>query len=40
MAEKIFAVRREKCGKIIGRLNGATMIALGPLLNFAVGLRD
>jgi mRNA interferase MazF len=40
MAEKIFAVRREKCGKIIGRLNGATMIALGPLLNFVVGLRD
>ncbi len=40
MVDKIFAVRRDKCGKIIGRLDDATMLALGPLLTFVVGMGD
>lgn len=40
MVDKIFAAKREKCGKVIGRLDQATMVALGPLLTFVVGLRD
>ncbi len=40
MVDKIFAVRREKCGKVIGRLDQATMMALGPLLTFVVGVRE
>jgi len=40
MVDKIFAVKREKCGKVIGRLDHATMMALGPLLTFVVGMRE
>jgi len=40
MVDKIFAAKREKCGKVIGRLDEATMLALGPLLTFVVGVRE
>lgn len=40
MADKIFAVRREKCGKVIGNVDDVTMLALGRLLAFIVGVAD
>lgn len=40
MVDKIIATRRDKCGKVIGRLDEATMMALGPLLTFVMGMGD
>jgi mRNA-degrading endonuclease toxin of MazEF toxin-antitoxin module len=40
MVDKIFAAKREKCGKVIGRLDGATMLALGQLLMFVLGVAE
>lgn len=40
MVDKIFAVKREKCGKVVGRLDEATMLALGAMVAFVVGVRD
>jgi len=38
MVEKIFAVRRDKCGKVVGRMDEVTMLALGAMLAFVVGV--
>jgi mRNA interferase MazF len=40
MVDKIMAVRRDRCGEPIGRADTATMLALGGLLAFAVGVAD
>jgi mRNA interferase MazF len=40
MADKIIATRRDKFGKVIGRLDEATMLALGAMLAFVVGVAD
>ena len=40
MVDKIMAVRREKCGLAIGRLDEASMLALNRLLALVVGLAD
>lgn len=40
MVDKIMAVRREKCGPPIGRLDEAAMLALDRLLALVVGLAD
>jgi len=33
-------VRRDRCGLPIGRVDAATMIALGRLLAFVIGIAD
>jgi mRNA interferase MazF len=40
MVDKIMAVRRDRCGAPIGRADPATMLALGRLLAFVVGVAD
>jgi len=40
MAEKIFAVRRVKCGAVIGHLPEAAKIALNRMLVEVIGLGD
>lgn len=40
MVDKIMAVRRDKCGPPIGRLDEAGMLALNRLLALVVGLAD
>lgn len=40
MVDKIVAVRRDKCGPAIGRLDEAAMLALNRLLALVVGLAD
>jgi len=40
MAEKIIAVRRDKVGKQIGHVDRPTMLALGQLLTFVIGVAD
>jgi mRNA interferase MazF len=40
MVEKIVAVKREKCGRVIGHLPRASMRALNPMLAFVMGLSD
>ena len=40
MVDKIMAVRRERCGAPIGRVDDAALLALGRLLAFVVGLAD
>ena len=40
MVDKIMAVRRERCGAPIGRIDDAALLALGRLLAFVVGLAD
>ena len=40
MVDKIMAVRREKCGPPIGRLDEAATLALNRLLALVVGLAD
>jgi mRNA interferase MazF len=40
MADKILAVRRDRCSPPIGRVDAATMIALGRLLAFVTGIAD
>ena len=40
MVDKIMAVRRDRCGAPIGRANDATLLALGRLLAFVVGIAD
>lgn len=40
MVDKIMAVRRDRCGGPIGRADGPTMLALGRLLAFAIGVAD
>jgi mRNA interferase MazF len=38
MVDKIFAVRRDKCGSIIGRLDDAAMAELDVALTLMIGL--
>ncbi|MDE8348444.1 MAG: type II toxin-antitoxin system PemK/MazF family toxin [Acidocella sp.] len=40
MVDKIFAIRRDKCGAVIGRIDQATILALDRLLMFVVGVAD
>jgi mRNA interferase MazF len=38
MVDKIIAVRRDRCGAPIGRIDDAVLLALGRMLAFVVGL--
>ena len=40
MVDKIMAVRRDKCGPAIGRLDEAAMLVLNRLLALVIGLAD
>ena len=40
MVDKIMAVRRDRCGMPIGRADDGTLLALGRLLAFVVGVAD
>lgn len=40
MVDKIMAVRRDKCGPAIGRLDEAATLALNRLLVLVIGLAD
>ena len=40
MVEKIFAVRRERCGPAIGRLDSPTLARLDEILALVIGLAD
>jgi mRNA interferase MazF len=40
MVEKIMAVRREKCGPQIGRLDAAALVSLGRMLALMIGIAD
>ena len=40
MVDKIMAVRRDRCGNPIGRIDDATLLALGRLLAFVIGIAD
>jgi mRNA interferase MazF len=40
MADKIFAVRRGKCGPVIGRLPDEGILALDEMLAVVIGLAD
>jgi mRNA interferase MazF len=40
MVDKIMAVRRDRCGEPVGRIDKATLLALGRLLAFIVGIAD
>ena len=40
MIDKVFAVRRAKCGPPIGRLDDATLIGLGRMLGLVMGIAD
>lgn len=39
-ADKLMTARREKCGKVIGRMEDAAMLQLGGLLAAILGLAD
>jgi mRNA interferase MazF len=40
MVDKIIAMRRDKCGQVIGRLNEAELLGLNRLLALVVGIAD
>jgi mRNA interferase MazF len=40
MVDKIMAVRRDRCGAPIGQADDGTLLALGRLLAFVVGVAD
>ena len=40
MVDKIVAVRRDKCGGIIGRFDVANLVALNRMLSLVVGIAD
>jgi mRNA interferase MazF len=40
MVEKMIALRREKCGPPIGRLDAPTLTALGRMLALMIGVAD
>lgn len=40
MVDKIRAVRRDRCGAPIGRVDEAALLALGRLLAFVIGIAD
>ena len=40
MIDKIMAVRRDRCGESIGKVDAPTMLALNRLLAFVLGIAD
>jgi mRNA interferase MazF len=40
MVDKIIAMPREKCGRIIGRIEETALIALNHMLSVVIGLAD
>lgn len=40
MVDKMAAVRRERCGPSVGRADDASLLALGRLLAFVIGIAD
>ena len=40
MVDKIIAMPRGKCGKVIGRIDGGAMIALNHMLSVVIGIAD
>jgi mRNA interferase MazF len=40
MVDKIVAVRRDRCGSTIGRLDAGDLVALNRLLALVIGLAD
>lgn len=40
MVDKIMAVRRDRCGPPIGRVDNAALLALNQLLAFVIGVAD
>lgn len=40
MVDKIMAVRKERCGASIGKVDAASMLALNRLLAFVLGVAD
>lgn len=40
MVDKIVAVRREKCGAVVGKFDVATIVALNQMLSLVVGIVD
>ena len=40
MVDKIIAVRRDKCGRVIGRLDDETLGSLNRMLALAIGIAD
>ncbi|HEX3673127.1 MAG TPA: type II toxin-antitoxin system PemK/MazF family toxin [Rhizomicrobium sp.] len=40
MADKIMAVRRDKCGPAIGRLDATTLVSLSRMLALLTGITD
>lgn len=40
MVDKVIAFPRKKCGAVIGRLDDATLLALGRMLTVVFGLAD
>ena len=40
MVDKIMAVRRDKCGQSVGRLDAATLVSLGRMIALLTGITD
>jgi mRNA interferase MazF len=40
MVDKVIAMPREKCGKVIGRINEGELIALNHMLSVVTGIVD
>ena len=40
MVDKIVAMPREKCGRVIGRIDESALIALNAMLSIVIGLVD
>jgi mRNA interferase MazF len=40
MIDKIVAIPRAKCGKVIGRLDAGSMVTLNGMISFILGLAD
>ena len=40
MVDKILAIRREKCGEVIGRIDESALIALNHMLSVVIGIAD
>ena len=40
MVDKILALPRDKCGRVIGRINESELIALNHMLSVIVGIAD
>jgi mRNA interferase MazF len=40
MVDKIVAMPREKCGRVIGRINDGERVALNHMLSVVIGIAD